>query len=106
MRKQKCKYCEGEVLVERTQKNISSQPTKPRSQNVLKSIGNLLSLFTGGENPKKISRKEALGGKCETCGDTGFIEDVTDTSDADKAAADYLASKADRILELESKLGN
>lgn len=104
MRKVECRYCKGEVLVENVQKTTSSQPSEPRKQNVLKSIGDLLSLFTGG--PKKVPRREALGGECSTCGNTGFVEDVTDTSDADKAAADYLASKADRILELESKLGN
>lgn len=105
MRKIPCPYCTGEVLAEVNGRTSSSAALFPRLQNVLVAILDAISAIFGG--PKTVSKKEALGGKCRTCGDTGFIEDVTDTSEQDKAAADYLASKADRILELEAtKLGN
>lgn len=104
MRKIPCPYCKGQVLSEQNGRVTSSVSAFPRMQNLLNAISDFLSSILGG--PKTVSRKEAMGGKCETCGDTGFIEDATDTSEQDQAAANYLRSKADRILELERKLGN
>jgi hypothetical protein len=104
MRKVPCPYCKGEVLSEQNGRTSSSATLFPRMQNVLIAISDAISAILGGA--KTVSRRDALGGKCRTCQDTGFIEDVTDTSKQDKAAADYLAGKADRILELETKLGN
>lgn len=104
MRKIPCPYCTGEVLAEVNGRTVSSAALFPRLQNVLIAITDAVAAIFGG--PKVVPKKEALGGKCRTCGDTGFIEDVTDTSEQDKAAADYLAGKSDRILELETKLGN
>lgn len=104
MRKIPCPYCKGEVLSEQNGRVTSSMTLFPRMQNFLNAITDFLSTILGG--PKVVSRKEAMGGKCETCGDTGYIEDATDTSEQDEAAAAYLQSKSDRILQLETKLGN
>lgn len=104
MRKIPCRYCAGEVLSEQNGRVSSSISLFPRMQNLIIAIIEFLNSIFGG--PKTVSRKEAMGGKCETCGDTGFIEDATDTSEQDQAAVDYLRSKTDRILELEAKLGN
>ena len=105
MRKIPCPYCTGEVLAEVNGRTSSSAALFPRLQNVLIAITDFIAAIFGG--PKVVSKKEALGGKCRTCEDTGFIEDVTDTSEQDKAAGDAFASKSDRILELETKfLGN
>ena len=104
MRKIPCTYCKGEVMSTQNGRSTSSQALFPRLQNFLTSIGDLMSSLLGGQ--KTVSRKEAIGGKCKTCGGSGFIEDVSDTSKQDKAAADYLQSKSERILELEKKLGN
>jgi hypothetical protein len=103
MRKVKCEYCDGEVLSEQNGRTSSSVAAAPRSQNIITAISDAISTVLGG--PKTVPRKEALGGKCDTCGNTQKIEDVTDTSKQDKEAANYLESKADRILELETKLG-
>jgi hypothetical protein len=104
MTKIPCPYCKGEVLSEQNGRVTSSMTLFPRMQNVLNAITDFLNLILGG--PKVVSRKEAMGGKCETCGDTGYIEDATDTSEQDQAAADYLHSKSDRILLCEAKQGN
>jgi len=106
MRKIPCPYCDEkvEVLSEQNGRAVSSATLFPRMQNILLAVTDLLAVFTGGA--KRVTKKEALNNKCKACGGSGQIEDVTDTSDADKAAADYLQSKSDRILELESKLGN
>lgn len=103
MRKVPCPYCKGEVLSEQNGKTSSSATLFPRMQNAIIAVSDAISSVLGG--PKTVSRKEALGGKCRTCGNTGLIDDVTDTSEQDKAAADSLAKNADRILELEQKLG-
>jgi hypothetical protein len=106
MRKVPCPYCDEkvEVLSEQNGRAVSSSTLFPRMQNILLSLSDLLAVFTGG--PKKVTKKKALDNKCKACGGSGQIEDVTDTSDADKAAAAYLEGKSQRILELESKLGN
>jgi hypothetical protein len=104
VRKIPCNYCKGQVLATQNGRGTSSQALFPRLQNFLTSIGDLMSALLGGQ--KTISRKEAIGGKCKTCGGSGFIEDVTDTSKQDQAAAQYLQGKAEKILELEKKLGN
>lgn len=106
MRKIECNYCKkGEgVLSEVNGRASSSASLFPRAQNALIAVSEFLSAVLGG--PKTVSKKEAKGGKCPECNDTGFLEDYTDTSKQDKAAADYLQSKSDRILELEAKLGN
>jgi hypothetical protein len=104
MRKIPCNYCKGQVLATQNGRGTSSQALFPRLQNFLTSIGDLMSALLGGQ--KTISRKEAIGGKCKTCGGSGFIEDVTDTSKQDQAAAQYLQGKAEKILELEKNLGN
>jgi hypothetical protein len=103
-RKIPCPYCKGEVLATQNGRGTSSQALFPRLQNFLTSIGDLISALTGGQ--KTVSRKDALKGKCKTCGGSGQIEDATDTKDSDKAAADYLASVADKIEELNLKRGN
>lgn len=106
MRKIPCPYCDEkvQVLAEQNGRVSSSATLFPRMQNILLALSDLLAVFTGGA--KKVTKKEALDDKCKACGGSGEIEDVTDTSDADKAAAAYLESKAERILELERKLGN
>jgi hypothetical protein len=104
MRKIPCPYCKGQVLATQNGRGTSSQALFPRLQNFLTSIGDLMSALLGGQ--KTISRKEAIGGKCKTCGGSGQIEDVTDTSKEDQAAAKFLQSKSERILELEKKLGS
>lgn len=105
MRKIPCPYCKGEVLSEQNGRTSSSAALFPRMQNALIAVSDAISAVLGG--PKTVSKKDALGGKCRTCGGSGTIDDVTDTSKQDKAAADYLRSKAERILELETKaLGN
>ena len=106
MRKIECNYCKkGEgVLSEVNGRASSSASLRPRAQNALIAVSEFFSAVLGG--PKTVSKKEAKGGKCPECNDTGFLEDYTDTSKQDKAAADYLQSKSDRILELETKLGN
>lgn len=103
-RKIPCNYCKGQVLATQNGRATSSMALFPRLQNFLISIGDLISAILGGQ--KSISRLEAIGGKCKTCGGSGSIDDPTDTSAEDKAASDFLESKADRILELEKKLGN
>lgn len=105
MRKIPCPYCTGEVLAEVNGRTSSSATLFPRLQNVLIAISDAISAILGG--PKVVSKKEALGGKCRTCEDTGFIEDVTDTSEQDEAAAASFQSHSDRIVDLEvTKLGN
>lgn len=103
-RKIPCNYCKGEVLATQNGKTTSSGSLFPRLQNFLTSIGDLMSAVMGG--PKSISRKEAIGGKCEACGGSGQIEDPTDTSDADKQAADFLKGKAEAIEAAEKRLGH
>jgi hypothetical protein len=74
-------------------------------QNLLNAITDFLNSILGG--PKTVSRKEAMGGKCETCGDTGYIDDVTDTTEQQQAAARVLDGYKDRITHLETtKMGN
>lgn len=104
MRKIPCPYCKGQVLSTQNGRGTSSQALFPRLQNFLTSIGDLMSALLGGQ--KTISRQEAIGGKCKTCGGSGQIEDVTDTSKQDQAAAQFLQSKAERISKLERELGN
>jgi hypothetical protein len=103
-RKIPCNYCKGQVLATQNGRATSSQTLFPRLQNFIVSISDLMSALTGGV--KTISRLEAIGGECKTCGGSGEIEDVTDTSEQDQAAAQYLQGKAEKILELERKLGN
>lgn len=103
-RKIPCNYCKGEVLATQNGKSTSSQALFPRMQNFLSAIGDVMSSLAGG--PKSVSRKEALGGKCEACGGSGQIEDPTDTSEADKRVSDYFKSNAQKITELEQKLEN
>jgi len=103
-RKVPCYYCKGTVLATQNGKTTSSSSAFPRVQNFLNAIADLMSAVFGG--PKSISRKEAIGGKCDACGGSGQIEDVTDTSDADKAASDFLNSKSSAIEEAEKKLGH
>lgn len=104
MRKIPCPYCKGEVLSEQNGKTSSSAALFPRLQNVLLAISEMISAILGG--PKTVSKLQALGGECRTCKGSGEIEDVTDTTEQDQAAAEYLDGKKDRILELEKKLGN
>jgi len=103
-RKIPCNYCKGEVLATQNGRATSSAPLFPRLQNLLTAISDLLTALTGGQ--KTIPRKEALGGKCKTCGGSGQIEDPTDTSEQDKKAAEFLKSKAKDIKDNELKLGN
>jgi len=106
MRKIPCPYCDEkvEVLAEQNGRGVSSATLFPRMQNILLAVTDLLALFTGGA--KRVTKKQALDDDCKACGGSGEIEDVTDTSEQDEAAAAYLESKSQRILELESKLGN
>lgn len=105
MRKIPCPYCTGEVLAIENGRTSSSAALFPRLQNVLIAISDMISAILGGS--KTVSKKQALGGKCRTCGDTGVIEDVTDTSEQQRAAEAVLRGYSDRILELETKaIGN
>jgi hypothetical protein len=106
MRKIPCPYCDEkvEVLAEQNGRAVSSTTLFPRMQNILIAVTDLLAVFTGGA--KRVTKKKALDDKCKACGGSGQIEDVTDTSEQDKAAAAYLEGKSQRILELERKLGN
>ncbi len=106
MRKIPCPYCDEkvEVLCEQNGRAVSSATLFPRMQNILIAATDLLAVFTGGA--KRVTKKQALDDKCKACGGSGEIEDVTDTSEQDEAAAAYLDSKSQRILELESVLGN
>jgi len=103
-RKIPCKFCQGEVLSEQNGRTSSSQALFPRMQNLLVAISDLLAIVTGG--PKTVPKKDAIGGKCEACGDTGELEDYTDTTEEDKAAADILSSNQETILQNEIKRGN
>lgn len=104
MKKVPCPYCKDkEVLSEQNGRATTNTAIFPRMQNVMGVISDVVTSFSGG--PKTVSAKEALNG-CKACGDSGEIEDVTDTSENDQKAADYLESKSERILELETKLGN
>jgi hypothetical protein len=102
-RKIPCPYCKGQVLSTSNGRATSSQTLFPRLQNLLTAISDLLSVITGGQ--QTISRKDAIGGKCKTCGGSGKIEDPTDTKDADKAAAQYLDGVKDKILAAEKRRG-
>jgi hypothetical protein len=103
-RKIPCNYCKGQVLATQNGRGTSSAPLFPRLQNFLSAITDLISILTGGQ--QTISRKQALGGKCKACGGSGQIEDPTDTSEQDKAAADFLLSKASAIEAAEKRLGH
>jgi len=103
-RKIPCNYCKGQVLSTQNGRATSSATLFPRLQNLLISISDLLAALTGGQ--QSISRKEALGGKCKTCGGSGQIEDPTDTQEQDKAAAEVLNANTKKIEELETKLGH
>lgn len=101
MRKIPCPYCTGEVLSEQNGRTSSSATLFPRLQNVLIAISDAISAILGG--PKTVSKRQALGGECKTCGNSGEIEDVTDTSEQDNAAKEYFAGKSERIFELENR---
>jgi len=103
-RKIPCIYCKGTVLATQNGRGTSSQSLFPRAQNFLTAISDLITALMGGQ--KGVSRKDAIGGKCEACGDKGEIEDPTDTSEQDKACADFLNSQSKKLTELETKLGN
>jgi hypothetical protein len=103
-RKVECPYCKGEVLSEKNGRTSSSMTLFPRLQNVLFALIDLINVFLGGAI--KVSKQDALGGECRTCGNSKEIEDATDTASQDAAAANYLKGKAGRILALERKLGN
>lgn len=103
-RKIPCPYCSGEVLSEQNGRTTSSASLFPKVQNILVSLSDLFSSITG--NTKTVSRKEATGGKCEACNNTGYIIDASDTTDAAKAAAEVLKSNEDRIEKNLAKLGN
>jgi len=98
-----CNFCKGEVLSEQNGRTTSSASLFPRVQNLLVSISETLSLVRG--NTKTVDRKTAIGGTCKACGGKGTYDDPSDTSDKDKAAAEYLKKNADKIDELSAKLG-
>lgn len=103
-RKIPCNYCKGQVLTTQNGRGTSSAALFPRVQNLLTAISGMISALTGGQ--QSISRKQALGGKCKACGGSGQIEDPTDTKEQDKAAAAVLEANAEKIKELETKLGH
>jgi hypothetical protein len=103
-RKIPCPFCTGQVLATQNGKGSSSQTLFPRLQNFLTAVSDLISVLTMGQ--KTVSRRAALGGKCETCGNSGSIKDPTDRKSQERAAAQILKSNAAKIRELETKLGH
>lgn len=103
MRKIECPYCTGEVLSEQNGRTTSSASLFPRLQNFLNAFSDLLALVTG--NTKTVSRKEAIGGDCKVCKNTGFIEDPTDITEIQKARADFYIGKEEEIEKESGALG-
>lgn len=102
-RKIPCPYCTGEVLAEKNGRASTSSSLFPRFQNFLNALSDLVSSLTGSS--VTVSRKEAIGGKCEACNNKGTIEDPTDTTDVDKQRANFLVSMNDTIEKLLGRLG-
>jgi hypothetical protein len=99
-----CPYCSGEVLSEQNGRTSSSASLFPKFQNIVIAISDLLSLITG--NTVTISRREAVGGKCEACDNKGFFDDPSDTTAGDKAALSILENAKDKFDTEAAKMGS
>ena len=99
-----CPYCTGEVLSEQNGKAARSASLWPKFQNICFAVTEVFDLITG--NTKTISRKQAIGGKCEACGGEGSFEDPSDSSDAEQTAARILAANEAKLEENLAKLGS
>jgi hypothetical protein len=98
-----CPYCTGDVLQEENGRTTSNASLFPRLQNFLTALIDFITTLAGGTTT--VSRKEAIGGKCEACKGKGTIEDPTDTSSRDKKRADFLVKNNNLIESLLAKLG-
>lgn len=103
-RKIPCPYCTGEVLSEQNGRAARSASLWPKFQNICFAVTEIFDLITG--NTKTISRKQAIGGKCEACDDKRYIEDPSDSSAADQAAASILKANEQKLEENLAKLGS
>jgi hypothetical protein len=99
-----CNFCSGQVLSQNNGRAARSASLWPKFQNVVLAITDVLNLLT--DNQTTVDRKSAIGGKCEACGGKGYVNDPTDTSDADKAAAESLKSNHDEMVKNLNKLGS
>lgn len=99
-----CPYCSGEVLSEQNGQAARSASLFPKFQNLCIAVTDLLNVISG--NTKTVSRKEAIGGKCEACGNKGTFDDPSDTSHADKIAADILKQYEEENEANLAKLGS
>jgi hypothetical protein len=99
-----CPYCNGEVLSEQNGRAARSASLWPKFQNICFAITEVFDVITG--NTKTVSRKQAIGGKCEACNNKGSFDDPSDSSDAEQAAANILKANEQKLEENLAKLGS
>lgn len=98
-----CPFCTGEVLSEQNGRAARSASLWPKFQNIVFAISDILSLITG--NTKTVSRRQAIGGRCEACNNRGTIDDPSDSTDAEQAAGRILEANKDYLDQELGKLG-
>ena len=102
-RKIPCPYCTGQVESMESGRSTSNPTLFPRLQNILVAISEMITAVMGGS--KTVSRKDAIGGKCEACDNKGSFDDPSDTSQEDAAAVATLEGQSEKIQELEGQMG-